>query len=185
VPVPRSDVPGEESVAHAANPAQAGALVRHAITEADLTNITPESHAYALQEFRKYVSGSIYTPPTPAGHAHRAGAISAGAQWHGGSFDPMLNVLYVNVNDAPTINRLRPGTRTDGRSWGRRAESQQLGRQIYEIERVSCHGADRQGVPPHTPDARRLNVEPTGDRCGRHSKGATHAGVTVSSAPMN
>ena len=31
-----------------------------------------------------------------------------GAEWHGASFDPQLNVLYVNVNDAPTINRLRP-----------------------------------------------------------------------------
>jgi glucose dehydrogenase len=77
------------------------------ISEADLTNITSEAHEYALQEFRKYRSGSIYNPPSLQGTITMPGHLG-GAQWHGASFDPRLNVLYVNVNEIPTINRLRP-----------------------------------------------------------------------------
>ena len=40
----------------------------------------------------------------------------------------MLNMLYVNVNEAPTINRLRPVH--DGR--GARSDPVALGRQIYD-----------------------------------------------------
>ena len=49
----------------------------------------------------------MYTPPTLQGTLTIPGHMG-GSEWHGASFDPMLNVLYVNVNDAPTINRLRP-----------------------------------------------------------------------------
>ena len=67
VPVPRSDVPGEEAWPTQPFPVKPQPLVRQSITEADLTNITPEANEYALQEFRKYRSGPIYTPPTLQG----------------------------------------------------------------------------------------------------------------------
>jgi quinoprotein glucose dehydrogenase len=81
-------------------------LARQTLTEADLTNITPESRAHALKEFRRYQSGPLYTPPSLQGTLTQPGHLG-GAEWHGASFDPLLNVLYVNVNDAPTINQLR------------------------------------------------------------------------------
>ena len=81
-------------------------LARQTITEADLTNVTPESRAFAQREFRRYRSGPLFTPPTLQGTLTQPGHLG-GAEWHGASFDPWLNVLYVNVNDAPTINKLR------------------------------------------------------------------------------
>jgi quinoprotein glucose dehydrogenase len=146
VPVPRSTVPGEETWPTQPVPIKPAPLVRQTLTEADLTNITPESHAYALREFRKYVSGPIYTPPTLQGTLTTPGHLG-GSEWHGGSFDPMLNVLYTNVNDAPTINRLRPVHDRPGEA----QTAAHLGRQIYERTCLACHGAERQGVPPHTP----------------------------------
>jgi len=77
-----------------------------------------------------------------------------GAQWHGGSFDPQLNVLYVNVNEVPTINRLKPiYSSDDGRAGGKPSErtQAQLGRQIYDTNCMSCHGGDRKGSPPIVP----------------------------------
>jgi quinoprotein glucose dehydrogenase len=147
IAVPRSTVPGEETAPTQLIPLKPQPLVRQALTEADLTNITPEAHAHALREFRKYVSGPIYTPPTLQGTITTPGHLG-GAEWHGASFDPALNTLYVNVNEAPTINRLRPihdapGTAGQGPA--------QLGRQIYERTCAGCHGAERQGTPPHTP----------------------------------
>lgn len=147
IPVPRSDVPGEETSPTQLIPVKPRPLVRQALTESDLTNITPESHDYALKEFRKYRSGSIYTPPSLQGTITTPGHLG-GAEWHGGSFDPTLNVLYVNVNEVPTINRLRPVHDIPGGSEG---SSAQLGRYLYERTCAACHGAERQGIPPQTP----------------------------------
>jgi quinoprotein glucose dehydrogenase len=159
VPVPRSDVPGEEAWPTQPIPLKPPPLVRQAITEADLTNITPEAHAYALREFRRYRSGSIYTPPSLQGTITMPGHLG-GAQWHGGSFDPMLNVLYVNANEVPTINRLRPVYNSAaGRGGARRGEGDsELGRQIYETTCMSCHGADRNGDPPLVPSLLNLKL---------------------------
>ncbi len=159
VPVPRSDVPGEEAWPTQPLPLKPQPLVRQSITEADLTNITPEAHEYALQEFRKYRSGSIYTPPTLQGNITMPGHLG-GAQWHGGSFDPQLNVLYVNANEIPTINRLRPvygDVTAGGVPMQRNGNPAELGRQIYEANCMSCHGSDRKGTPPLVPPL--LNVD--------------------------
>jgi quinoprotein glucose dehydrogenase len=147
VPVPRSTVPGEETWPTQLIPLKPQPLVRQALTEADLTRITPDARDYALKEFRRYRSGPIYTPPTLQGTITTPGHLG-GAEWHGGSFDPMLNVLYVNVNEAPTINRLRP---VHDLPAGVSRTPAQLGRYIYERTCAGCHGAERQGAPPHTP----------------------------------
>jgi quinoprotein glucose dehydrogenase len=154
VPVPRSDVPGEETWPTQPIPLKPPPLVRQAITEADLTNVTPEAHAYALEEFRKYQSGSIYTPPSLQGTITMPGHLG-GAEWQGGSFDPRLNVLYANVNEVPTINRLRPvyGSGTENGKTGA-----DLGRQIYETNCMACHGANRKGDPPQIPALLNLDL---------------------------
>ncbi len=147
VPVPKSSVPGEETWPTQPVPLKPAPLVRQSLTEADLTNITPAAHAQALKDFRKYTAGPIYTPPSLQGTLTQPGHLG-GSEWHGGSFDPTLNVLYVNVNDAPTINRLRPVHDSPA---GVVETPAQLGRRIYERTCVACHGAERQGAPPQTP----------------------------------
>jgi quinoprotein glucose dehydrogenase len=57
-------------------------------------------------------------------------------------------MLYVNVNEAPTINRLRP---VHGAAAGTVQTPVELGRQIYQRTCAGCHGVRRQGTPPHTP----------------------------------
>ena len=147
VPVPQSTVPGEETWPTQPVPLRPPPLIRQSLAEADLTNITPSARDYALKEFRKYRSGSIYTPPSLQGTLTLPGHLG-GSEWHGASFDPSLNVLYVNVNEAPTINRLRAVHDSPADA----AQSPaQLGRQIYERTCAACHGAERLGVPPQTP----------------------------------
>ena len=141
-PVPSSDVPGEEAWPTQPFPVKPPPLGRIGITEADLTNITPEAREHALREFRKYRSGSIYTPPSLQGTLTMPGHLG-GSQWNGGSFDPQLNTLYVNVNEAPTIGRLRPAHGSDSREQQTRIQE---GRQIYEANCMACHGSDRRGT---------------------------------------
>ncbi len=147
VPVPRSTVPGEETAPTQLVPLKPQPLVRQTLTEADLTNITPEARAQALRDFRRYLSGPIYTPPSLQGTITTPGHLG-GAEWHGASFDPVLNMLYVNVNEAPTINRLRPVLDEPGAGDRNPVE---FGRQIYDRTCAACHGVARQGTPPHTP----------------------------------
>ena len=146
VAVPASTVPGEEASPTQLMPLKPRPLVRQSLSEADLTNISPESHAYALKQFRQYLSGSIYTPPSLQGTITTPGHLG-GAEWHGGSFDPVLNVLYVNVNEVPTINRLRPVHDTGGEA----LNPAQLGQRIFERTCAACHGIDRQGTPTQAP----------------------------------
>lgn len=146
VQVPRSTVPGEATAPMQLVPLMPPPLVRQTLTEADLTNVTPEARAQALRDFRRYLSGPIYTPPSLQGTITTPGHLG-GAQWHGASFDPVLNMLYVNVNEAPTINKLRAVQDRPGAA----RTPLELGRQIYERACMACHGAARQGTPPHTP----------------------------------
>lgn len=157
IAVPRSGVPGEDTSPTQLVPLKPQPLVRQNLTEADLTTITPEAHAQALKDFRRYLSGPIFTPPSLQGTITTPGHLG-GAEWHGASFDPVLNMLYVNVNEAPTINRLRPVHEGPGAA----TDPVSLGRQIYDRTCAACHGAARQGTPPHTPalaDLRRTAQE--------------------------
>jgi quinoprotein glucose dehydrogenase len=153
VGVPRSTVPGEETAPTQLVPLRPQPLVRQTLTEADLTRISEESHAYALKEFRRYLSGPMFTPPSLQGTITTPGHLG-GAEWHGGSFDPMLNVLYVNVNEAPTINRLRPVHDVGGEGLTQEA----LGGRIYQRMCAACHGLERQGTAPHTPPLLRVTA---------------------------
>ena len=152
--VPRSTVPGEVTSPTQPFPLKPRPLVRQSLTEADLTNITPAAHEYALREFAKYRSGSIFTPPSLQGTLTLPGHLG-GSEWHGASFDPLLNVMYVNVNDAPTINRLRP---LHSLPAGTTGTPVQLGRRIYEAACASCHGDQRQGIPPATPSLLKVTL---------------------------
>jgi len=152
VPVPGSTVPGEQTWPTQPIPSRPPPLVRQGFTEADLTNISPEARTHALQEFRRYKSGGIYTPPSIQGTITSPGFFG-GVEWHGGSFDPALNVLYVNANDVPSIHTLRAVYDLPSEN----LTPAQLGRQIYEVTCIGCHGSERQGQPPLIPPLQLLD----------------------------
>jgi quinoprotein glucose dehydrogenase len=150
-PVPGSDVPGEEAWPTQPFPSKPPPLVRQATYEADLTNITPESRASALEQFRRYKTGPMYTPASRQGTITTPGH-QGGMEWGGGAFDPETNVLYVNANEAPTINRLEPlagGARPD-------ASPAQRGALVYQSNCTFCHGFNRLGNPPFYPPLKGL-----------------------------
>lgn len=154
IPVPASKVPGEEAWPTQPFPLKPPPLVRLSLNEADLTNVTPESRASALEQFRKHETGFIYTPPSLQGTITTP-SHQGGVEWGGASFDPSLNVLYVNANEAPSINTLRKFYDQDKIAL---ETPVQRGAMIYKKNCTTCHGLDRQGNPPTFPSLTSLQI---------------------------
>ena len=108
-PVPTSRVPGEAAWPTQPFPVKPAPLSRHtAMTEADLTDVTPESRAYCADVLRKATQrGGVYSPIDTAMGVWFPGTLG-GATWSGVSFDPATGYAFVNVNDIGAVGAMRP-----------------------------------------------------------------------------
>jgi membrane-bound PQQ-dependent dehydrogenase (glucose/quinate/shikimate family) len=105
--VPQSDVPGEASWPTQPFPTKPPALVRQRFSQADITNVTPESHRYCADLFHSLESRGMYTPYGLKQTLVVPGTLG-GATWSGGSFDPELGYLFVNVNELGAMGAMEP-----------------------------------------------------------------------------
>src|SRR6185312_13863476 len=106
-PVPQSDVPGEAAWPTQPFPSKPPALVRQALNETDITAVTPESHDYCAELFRSLETRGMYTPYGRKQTLVVPGTLG-GATWSGGSFDPELGYLFVNVNELGAMGAMEP-----------------------------------------------------------------------------
>ena len=144
LPVPSSTVPGEEAWPTQPFPLRPPPLNRLAVTEADLTRVSPEAYAKAKSIFDRYAKGQIFTPPSLHGNILTPGTLG-GVEWHGGAFDPHLNTIYVNAHESPSVFQLRKVLEPVGELPDDPVER---GTVIYHLTCAGCHRADRTGVPP-------------------------------------
>jgi putative heme-binding domain-containing protein len=144
LPVPASTIPGEEAWPTQPFPTRPPPLNRLAVTEADLTRISPEAYAKAKTMFDRYAKGHIFTPPSLRGNILTPGTLG-GVEWHGGAFDPFLNTIYVNSHESPSILRLREVIDPSGDQ-----SSSPVGRgaMLYQLACAGCHKMDRKGSLP-------------------------------------
>jgi quinoprotein glucose dehydrogenase len=77
-------------------------LSRTRITEADLTELSPAAHAFALRKFHEVAGAGMFTPPSRQGTILTPG-LHGGANWGGASIDPRTGRLVVNTNDVPYL----------------------------------------------------------------------------------
>ena len=105
-PVPASDVPGEKAWPSQPQPLKLPPYTRQVFKEDDVTNISPEAHAAALETFQKSRSGT-WQPPSLQGTIIFPG-FDGGSNWGGGSFDPTTGWYYINSHDEPWILTLVP-----------------------------------------------------------------------------
>jgi glucose dehydrogenase len=98
VPVPRSEVPGEQASATQPRPIKPPPYARQSMRADELTNVTPESRAYCANLVEGAVFGQIFTPIGLKPTVLFPGT-NGGANWGGGSFDPETRTLYVNSMD--------------------------------------------------------------------------------------
>lgn len=105
-PVPASDVPGEKTWPTQPVPLRPPPYTRQIFTADDITDISSDAHADALEVFNKVRTGNEWLPPSLQGTLEFPG-LDGGTDWGGGSFDPGTGWYYVNSHDEPWIIELQ------------------------------------------------------------------------------
>jgi quinoprotein glucose dehydrogenase len=146
VPVPPSTIPGEEAWPTQPIPRLPVSVNRTSMTVEDLDNTSPERAAAALEAFAKLRNVPMYAPPSLTESIMIPGTLG-GIEWHGASYDANSNILYVNSHDSPSLMQLVP----EGDPLPDDATPAEIGRRLYVQNCASCHGLQREGVPPVFP----------------------------------
>jgi quinoprotein glucose dehydrogenase len=139
-PFPPSDLEGEQAFPTQPIPLKPPAFARQQLTEADLTDLSPDSHAVVLARFKRVRSGGQFVPPSTQGSVIFPG-FDGGAEWGGSAFDPDSHLLYVNANEMPWILEMMPVPKP--------GEGGTLGARVYTQHCTVCHGIDAKGDPQH------------------------------------
>jgi quinoprotein glucose dehydrogenase len=172
-PVPKSDVPGEESWPTQPFPTHIPPFARQKFT-ADMVNpyIADPKEREAI---KKQVEGArqegIFTPPT-LGTTMETPGNNGGGNWGSGAIDPATNTFYVVSKDAPSLLHLE--TKPPKRQIPGSPETQGL--VVYMQNCQSCHTASRKGQPPAIPSLEGVVERAGADRV----REAVHNGL----APM-
>ena len=113
VRVPKGNVPGEWYSPTQPMTTKGLTYGRNGFTEVDLIDFTPELHAKALEQVKRYQLGPVYTPPIVS-TKDKLGVINnwaqGGTNWPGGSFDPETGIAYVySCGTCISSTGLQPG----------------------------------------------------------------------------
>jgi quinoprotein glucose dehydrogenase len=106
-PVPRSDVPGEESWPTQPFPVKPPPLARMTITKEDITTRTPDAHRFCAEWFSRLRHQGPYTP-FGAAPTLLMPATMGGGNWGGVSFDPKLGYIFVNTSTLGGTGQMVP-----------------------------------------------------------------------------
>jgi len=141
-PYPPSEVPGEQAWPTQPMPTKPAPFARQMLTEAELTNRTPEAHAAVLEAFRTYNNKGLFTPFRVGQPTIVFPGYDGGAEWGGPAVD-RKGVIYINSNDVPWLGTLQSRGPEAGMA---------RGEALYRNQCAACHGPERKGSPPVFPD---------------------------------
>ncbi|GAB3036356.1 outer membrane protein assembly factor BamB family protein [Spirosoma pulveris] len=133
--VPTSGLPGEQPWPKQRFPVKPVPFARQVFTESDITDRTPEAHAFVKERFQKTRSGSKFMPPSLEGTLFFG--IGGGAEWGGNAADPD-GILYQNSNEMVWDLKMADLA-------ARNAEIASKGKTLYQTNCAACHGIDRKG----------------------------------------
>jgi quinoprotein glucose dehydrogenase len=137
-PVPASDLRGEKAWPTQPFPSKPAPLMRQAYTEADASDISPETHQMTLDRIRASPNFGPFPAPSLRETVMFPG-FDGGMEWGGGAADPD-GIYYVNVNEMPWLMQMVETRRADG-------SPLIPGEQDYMVFCGACHGLDKKGNP--------------------------------------
>lgn len=107
-PVPKSDVPGEETWPTQPFPLKPPPFARQKFTADDLNPyLTPEDHARFRDEILSARNQGLFTPPSLHNTIELPGN-NGGGNWGGAAVDPSRGDLFIVSKDFPAILKLEP-----------------------------------------------------------------------------
>jgi quinoprotein glucose dehydrogenase len=135
-PVPRSDVPGEQSWPTQPFPVKPPPFAQQRFTEAEVTDLNPQAQAAVLEKLKMMRTGDVFIPPglQPSVALPQ---FNGGGEWGGAAFDPRTRTLYVNGScEAEWISMAPARPQGD-------VTLAELGRNLYGTVCSACHGFER------------------------------------------
>lgn len=105
IPAAASDVPGEVASSTQPQPLKPPPLSKLVFAKDEVTDRTPEAHAFVMKKLDVLRYGQPYIPPSERGSIITPG-FHGGATWSGASADPTSGVLFVNTNNTPYVAQL-------------------------------------------------------------------------------
>jgi quinate dehydrogenase (quinone) len=105
--VPESNVPGEAAWPTQPFPLKPPPLVRQTFSEADITEVTKESHQYCAELAHSLKTRGMYTPYGLEPTLVMPGTLGGGT-WSGASYDKASGYLFVNANEFGAVGALLP-----------------------------------------------------------------------------
>ena len=135
VPVPPSELPGEQTSPTQPVPQWPAPYARQTLTEADISPYA-ENRAELLARFRQARKGRFQ--PFGKYDTILFPGFDGGSEWGGPAVDPE-GVLYANTNELAWIARLKDTPKDEAMA------KLTPGGRIYTLYCIACHGADKKG----------------------------------------
>jgi len=96
VPVPKSDIPGEETAETQPIPVLPEPFTRTTLTRDDMFGMTFMGRRWCQKRFDELRYEGLFTPPSEQGTLHFPG-FGGGGNWGGAAFDPVNNLVVVKA----------------------------------------------------------------------------------------
>jgi quinoprotein glucose dehydrogenase len=182
-PVPKSDMPGEETSPTQPFPSKPPAFARQAFTEKDLSPfLEPAEREQLRKQIQAARNQGLFTPPGLEDTVEMPGN-NGGANFGGAAIDPTKGYFYVVSKDLPSMLKL-----TLAAEPLKTGSPEIRGHALYEANCSLCHGSNREGKPPAIPslvDVHSRLSEKQIDDTVHYGKGQMPAFARLSDPEMN
>ncbi len=139
-PVPKSDIPGEESWPTQPFPTKPPAFARQRFTINEVTDLSPEARHYVLEKLKTMRTGDVFIPPGRIPSVALP-QFNGGGEWGGVAFDPETRLAYVNASNEAEWISLVPSSPKEEMT------KTELGGLIFGGICSSCHGFENPNNP--------------------------------------
>ena len=135
VPVPQTELPGEQTWPTQPVPTKPPPLMRQFYTADDVSNISPPAHETTSLRYEQVGSYGAFPAPSLNETIIFPG-FDGGMEWGGAAADPD-GIYYTNINEIPWIYQMVVARNEDGTRVS-------MGKRAYKIHCAYCHGPDRE-----------------------------------------
>jgi len=137
VPVPtKPALPGEHPWPTQPQPVKPAPFSVQELTAANITDRTPEAHAFVLNRYVNSLHGNKYTPPSLKGHLYFG--FGGGAEWGGTAADPN-GIIYINSNNMLWWLKMREVNKANS------IIPVSPGSVLFNANCAACHGSNGTG----------------------------------------